>query len=114
MNNRHLYPKNWQELRTLIRIRDEFQCTICGKKETELRTKKGNPTSLHVMHLDGDTFNNDYTTDGNIFNNEYNNLACGCPECHRIYDQRNGNNNRYVVKENHQIIDLTFQTIKQK
>lgn len=112
MNNRKQYPKNWEQLRVLIKLRDEYKCTICGKKESELRTKKGKPTSLHVMHLDGDSFNNEYTVDGIIFNNPYNNLASGCPDCHRLYDRRNNVNSKYVVKENHQIVDMNMQILK--
>lgn len=111
MNNRHKYPKNWEQLRVLIKIRDGFKCTICGKKESELSDKKGKPVSLHVMHLDGDTFNNQYTTDGKIFNNPKNNLASGCPFCHRVFDQRLGNNKKYVMKQNHVVVDLSFNQI---
>lgn len=114
MNNRKQYPKNWEQLRVLIKIRDKFTCTICGKKESELRTKKGKPTSLHCMHLDGNSYNNVYTLAGDVFNNVDNNLASGCPDCHRLYDRRNNVVSKYVVKQNHQIIDLSFQIHKFK
>lgn len=114
MNNRKQYPKNWEQLRVLIKIRDQFKCTICDKKESELRTKKGKPASLHCMHLDGDTYNNKYTLAGNVFNNDDNNLATGCPECHRLYDRRNNVSSKYVVKQNHQIVDMSMQIIKTK
>lgn len=112
MRNRHLYPKNWEKLRVLIKIRDEFRCTICGKKESELKDKNGRNVSLHVMHIDGNTFNNVYTTDANIFNNPNNNLASGCPSCHRLLDQRNGSNKNYRVKQNFQVIDLSMSQTK--
>lgn len=114
MNNRSKYPKNWEQLRLLIKIRDQFCCTICGRKESVLISKKGKSCSLHVMHLDGNTFNNVYTVEGNIFNNVDNNLASGCPECHRIYDQRHNKNSVYIVKQNHQIVDMNFLTIKKR
>ena len=114
MNKRELYPKNWEQLRVLIKIRDGYCCTICGKKESELRTKNNKPTSLHVMHLDGNTFNNQYNPEVNIFNDENNNLASGCPTCHRLYDRRHGYDKKYTVKQNHQIVDMSFVTIKSR
>lgn len=107
MNKRHLYPKNWNSLKLIIRIRDRFSCQICGKKESEIYSKKGKKLSLHVMHLDGNTFNNKYVASGSLFNNVENNLVSGCPSCHRLYDRRNGIPENYTKKQNHQIIDLS-------
>jgi len=107
MNNRKLYPKNWQTLRLLIILRDEFRCTICGIQQYNIRSKSGKKMSLSVMHLDGNTFNNEYVLIPPWFNNPLNNLASACPSCHRIFDQQNGNISAFKKRENHTIVDLS-------
>lgn len=107
MNKRYLYPKNWNSLRCMIIIRDKFCCTICGKYESTLVSKKGKKLSLHVMHLDGNTFNNKYVLDGPVFNNPNNNLASGCPNCHRIYDLNSNNQVHTKIKIANVVVDLS-------
>ncbi len=82
---RHLYDfsgennSNWQggksfdeygyefnkELKLAVKIRDNFKCKICGKKESELKK------SLSIHHIDYDKKNNDM-----------NNLVALCSSCH--------------------------------
>lgn len=112
MNKRHLYPKNWLKLRVMILIRDGFCCTICGIHESKITDRKGKQRSLHVMHLDGNTFNNKYTLTGEVFNNPLNNLASGCPFCHYIYDLHHNKPPVFSKKENHQIIDMNMKPIQ--
>jgi 5-methylcytosine-specific restriction endonuclease McrA len=106
MNKRHLYPKNWQSLRLMVIIRDKFCCTICGIHQDKIVSKKGKLIGLHVMHLDGNTFNNAFSPSDPVFNNPNNNLASGCPSCHKMYDKLHNNQEHISKKENHQVIDL--------
>jgi hypothetical protein len=107
MNHRYKYPRNWNSLKMIIRVRDSFRCTICGIHENQIVSSKGKKLSLHCMHIDGNSYNNNYTMDGPIFNNNDNNLASGCPTCHRLFDAQF--NNQYVVKkkQNHQVLDMS-------
>lgn len=108
MNNRYKYPKNWEQLRVLILIRDKFICQICSIHQSKLLSKKGKKVSLHIMHLDGNTFNNNYVLQGSIFNNPLNNLASGCPRCHSMYDNSKFVHKEYKKKHNYSIIDLSL------
>jgi 5-methylcytosine-specific restriction endonuclease McrA len=112
MNKRYKYPKNWNALRTIIIIRDKFSCSICGIKESHILSIKGLKRSLHVMHLDGNTYNNQYVLEGELFNNPNNNLASGCPECHKLYDRQWNGTIIVKYKKNHQIVDLTMNLSK--
>lgn len=107
MNKRYLYPKGWEKIRVIIRVRDNFTCTICGIHESKLVSKNGKPLTLHCMHLDGNTFNNKYVLVGEIFNNPDNNLASGCPFCHKLYDRQHHNTEHVKYKPATIVKDLS-------
>lgn len=113
-NKREIYPLNWQQVRIVILIRDRFCCTICGSDFTKFGSYKIRSKKLHVMHLDGNTFNNKYTLTGSIFNTSDNNLASGCNVCHRLYDAQLGN--KIVPKGlvNNQVVHISSLLIKEK
>jgi 5-methylcytosine-specific restriction endonuclease McrA len=110
MRNRWKYPKNWQQLRVIIIIRDKFCCTICGIHESKIKDAKGRRRSLHVMHLDGNTMNNKYTEDKNYFNNPDNNLASGCPKCHKLYDTQYNTSYKSNPKFKAEVVGFNMQT----
>lgn len=114
MNNRNKYPKNWEQIRLVILLRDQFCCCLCGIHQSNIVNSKGKFASLHVMHLDGNSFNNVFVLNGNVFNNSDNNLASGCPTCHRIYDRQFGYDHWVNKKQNHQIVDMSMLQIKSK
>jgi len=111
MNKRYLYPKDWNILRVKILIRDKFCCTICGIEEVKILSYKGTHRSLHVMHIDGNTKNNKYVLEGELFNNPDNNLASGCPECHKLFDRIHNSPPVYRKKENHVMLDMSLSKI---
>jgi hypothetical protein len=111
-NQRNKYPLNWQTLRVCILVRDKFCCTICGRSEVSLRSKKMKKIKLHVMHLDGNTFNNLYTLTPPYFNNPNNNLASGCPICHKLFDAILGNSKKDPSVKNFQTIDISSINLK--
>src|SRR3970040_3190201 len=106
-NKRNKYPKNWLQLRIVILVRDKFTCTICGNSKSYIRDEKGKKISLHVMHLDGNSFNNVFTLAPPYFGNPNNNLASGCPSCHKLYDAQLGNKHNQHVVKNKQNINLS-------
>lgn len=115
MNHRYKYPKNWDQLRVIILIRDNFTCTICGKHQDEIFDTKGKNRSLHIMHLDGNTYNNKYVLDGSVYDNPDNNLASGCYRCHRLYDIQFKQSYSSNKKVNHQVVglDMKIGSLKQ-
>lgn len=107
MNKRSIYPKNWEYLRMVIKVRDNNKCQICGIEGDKVVSKKGKLVGLHCMHLDGNTYNNKYILNGVIFNNSENNLAMGCPTCHKMYDRQNNNQEHVTKKENAIVLDMS-------
>lgn len=107
MNKRYLYPKGWEKIRVEIRVRDKYCCTICGREEKTLVSKKGKPLTLHCMHIDGNTYNNKFVLVGPVFNNPDNNLASGCPECHKMFDRLHHNTIHTTIKNTFVVKDLS-------
>jgi hypothetical protein len=81
---RHLYPKNWKEIRLQILERAHNCCEFCGVKNHTFVPKAGTEklqfpeailVVLTIAHLDHDPTNNDPQ-----------NLRALCQLCHNRYD----------------------------
>jgi len=80
MNNRHLYPSEWQRISRQCRENAGWQCEHCGVKQGEVRlSRKGN---LYYVTLQA--CHKDHTT---RYNPEAE-LLCLCCACHWWYDFR--------------------------
>jgi 5-methylcytosine-specific restriction endonuclease McrA len=95
MKNRKNYPKDWERIRFTILQRDMFKCQLCGIAEKNLFSRKGKKLSLHIMHLDGNTFNNSPL-----------NLLSGCPSCHCRHDIANGLRKEKPTYKKYQIVNF--------
>lgn len=88
--NRHLYPKNWGEIRTKILKRANNCCEFCGVpdriwriSDSSNRCGEAIKIILTIAHLDHDPTNNDPG-----------NLRALCQRCHNRYDARHRAANR--------------------
>jgi 5-methylcytosine-specific restriction endonuclease McrA len=95
MRNKHLYPKNWKDIRALVLVRDSFSCQHCKVKQGSIKGLKKVKISLQVAHIDQNRSNNDLT-----------NLICLCPSCHIKMDKSMNNSYKPKVSRNRQIVDL--------
>jgi hypothetical protein len=57
------YPKNWDQIKRIIKERDEFACRLCGE----------DGGTLHVHHIDY-----------NVRHNRPDNLVTLCIRCHGV------------------------------
>lgn len=87
---RHLYPKNWKEIRKKILERAGNKCEFCGVADRTLAWKwdgHDDPTMykiiLTIAHLDHDPTHNDPS-----------NLRALCQTCHNRYDAAHRRANR--------------------
>ena len=87
---RHLYPKNWKEIRAKILERADNKCEFCGVEDHSWRIswRQGVPNDsikviLTIAHLDHDPTNNDPS-----------NLRALCQRCHNRYDAKHRAANR--------------------
>ena len=89
---RHLYPKNWAEIREKILERAGNRCEFCGVRNHTFVPKVGtevwdDPEAVEVVltiaHLDHDPTNNDHR-----------NLRALCQKCHNRYDAPHRKANR--------------------
>lgn len=89
---RHLYPKNWKEIRQQILKRANNRCEFCGVKNYSFVVKAGTENwqfpepvkvVLTIAHLDHDPTHNDPE-----------NLRALCQRCHNRYDARHRAANR--------------------
>ena len=75
--NKHLYPRNWKEIRTRILVRADNKCEWCGTWNHSWLDGPRRKLVLTVAHLDHDpTHNADE------------NLAALCQKCHNGYDAK--------------------------
>ena len=66
------YTKEFQDIKPLIKERDNYTCQICGEKEHPMKHQRyGEITNLRVHHIDED-----------ITNNLESNLITLCQVCH--------------------------------
>ena len=87
---RHLYPKDWKEIRRRILDRAHDRCEVCGVENHTWRPSLS-PTGpsdavwvvLTIAHLDHDPTNNDPS-----------NLRALCQRCHNRHDARHRAANR--------------------
>ncbi len=113
--NKHLYPKDWQSIRTEVLIRADSKCEFCGvpnhvegcwtsegfddclELPSLLRQRKTEGYKvirivLTIAHLDHDPTNNDMS-----------NLRALCQRCHNRYDRKHRDEsrkrNRYLDAE---------------
>lgn len=79
--NKHLYPRNWREIREAVKERSGHSCEECGIAEGTLMTSRSTGKHyilyLHAAHL------GDNPRDG-----RQRNLRCLCPSCHMKLDRR--------------------------
>ena len=89
---RHLYPKNWKEIRAKILERAHNCCEFCGVENYSFVIKAGTEdweypepakVVLTIAHLDHDPTNNDPS-----------NLRALCQRCHNRHDARHRAANR--------------------
>ncbi len=85
---RHLYPKNWMEIRKKILERAQNRCEFCGIENNTLVVKKAPSYGayrvvLTIAHLDHDPRHNDPE-----------NLRALCQTCHNRYDAKHRAANR--------------------
>lgn len=87
---RHLYPKNWKEIRMKILQRANNCCEFCGVPDYTWRTSLSSTSPsdavqvvLTIAHLDHDPTNNDFS-----------NLRALCQRCHNRYDAKHRAANR--------------------
>ena len=89
---RHLYPRNWKEIRQQILKRANNRCEFCGVKNYSFVVKAGTENwqfpepvkvVLTIAHLDHDPTHNDPE-----------NLRALCQRCHNRYDARHRAANR--------------------
>ena len=87
---RHLYPKNWREIRTRILERAHDCCEFCGVRNHTWRPSLSSTSPsdavyvvLTIAHLDHDPTNNDPS-----------NLRALYQRCHNRYDARHRAANR--------------------
>lgn len=91
---RHLYPKNWKEIRERILARANNRCEFCGVENGTLVYKEDfvckpgqipgcYPVVLTIAHLDHDPTHNDPE-----------NLRALCQTCHNRYDAKHRAANR--------------------
>lgn len=87
---KHLYPKNWKEIRIKILERAAYCCEFCGVPDhTWVKSKSiTNPDKeifvrLTIAHLDHDPTHNDFS-----------NLRALCQLCHNRYDAKHRAENR--------------------
>lgn len=79
--HRHLYPREWAEIRRWILSRARYRCEgspaypACRAKDRERHPVTGSRVVLTIAHLDHDPRNNDPT-----------NLRAWCNRCHLTYD----------------------------
>jgi len=80
MTNRHLYPKNWEELARACKEAASWKCEQCQMPHLSLATstRTGNPyiVYLHACHVNHDPRNPEPA------------LKCLCPACHSRHDYR--------------------------
>ena len=91
MKNRHLYPKNWEELAWQCKERDGWRCRHCGIEQgasaVNEQTGVVYTVFLHAAHLDHDPWN------------PCPRLASLCPSCHGRYDWSYGERRRWLELE---------------
>jgi len=104
LENKNLYPKNWNEISKDIRFnRADNRCEICGainysyvhKKSRELCLRDEDlaiQIVLTVAHLDHDPENCDYL-----------NLKAMCQKCHNNYDSKHRADTRRNSKLKNQL-----------
>ena len=88
---RHLYPKNWKEIRQRILERAHNCCEFCGVENNSLRYRVSEPDGMEIpvrvvltiAHLDHDPTHNDPE-----------NLRALCQRCHNRYDAKHRAANR--------------------
>lgn len=87
---RHLYPKNWKEIRAKILQRAKNRCEFCGVKNHTWRPSLSSTSPsdavkvvLTIAHLDHDPTHNDPE-----------NLRALCQRCHNRYDAKHRAANR--------------------
>lgn len=106
--NRHLYPKNWKEIRQRILERANHKCEFCGVENHSLQTRyrqdyQGGGKEeykikvvLTIAHLDNDPTNNSPE-----------NLRALCQKCHLTYDAKfhaaNARRTRYAKQNEGQL-----------
>lgn len=87
---KHLYPKNWKEVRTNILKRANNCCEFCGVPDHSWRPSLSSTSPsdavkviLTIAHLDHDPTNNNPA-----------NLRALCQRCHNRYDAAHRSANR--------------------
>ena len=88
---RHLYPKNWKEIRQRILERAQNRCEFCGVENHTLRHRVSETDGMEIpvrvvltiAHLDHDPTHNDPE-----------NLRALCQRCHNRYDAKHRAANR--------------------
>lgn len=87
---RHLYPKNWMEIREKILERAQNRCEFCGIENHTWRPSLSSTSPsdavyvvLTIAHLDHDPTHNDPS-----------NLRALCQRCHNRYDAKHRAANR--------------------
>lgn len=87
--NKHLYPKNWKEIRASILERAGNKCEFCGVENHSMQDRyrqdyQGGCKELYqikvvltIAHLDNDPTNNNPD-----------NLRALCQKCHLTYDAK--------------------------
>jgi len=95
MHNKHKYPKNWQQIKEAIRVRDNWTCQHCRVKHGSVNAKNGRKIFLQVAHIDQ-----------NRHNNKPDNLMLLCPSCHVKMDRATNATSKPYNNENLQIIGL--------
>lgn len=77
--NKHLYPKNWKEIRQSILERAGNKCEFCGVENHSIQNRNGKDVKivLTIAHLDH-----------NPSNCHPDNLRALCQKCHLTYDAK--------------------------
>lgn len=84
-----IYPKQFnKKLKHIIKLRDNYQCVICGKSNEDCINKNGVCYGLQVHHIDY-----------NKKNNNIDNLITLCNKCHT---KTNFNREKWIIFFNEQ------------
>lgn len=108
--NKHLYPKNWKQIRQNILIRAENRCEFCGVENHAegYRDKMGNFIKSYGMQqeadaLDGEKIIKIVLTVAHLDHNPQNcdpkNLRALCQKCHLNYDIEHHKETRRLNKK---------------
>lgn len=85
--NKHRYPKNWQQIRADILKRANNKCENCGIENYTIKPS-GARVVLTIAHLDHIPEHCDY-----------NNLRAWCQKCHNSYDAKHRAETRAATKK---------------